>query len=113
MNPTDRYRQIRAQAGQWLAELPERPDCRIETRHARDADGGLFDIIDIETQSHVCRININTPIFAPYRHICIEALAVDDDTGGYYWHDGGRDPQEDEIRKRLQELAARIFPTGK
>ena len=65
MNPTDRYRQICTQTAQWLAKQPKRPDYRIEILQTRDPDGSLFYVIDIETPSHVCKININTPIFAP------------------------------------------------
>lgn len=109
MNPTDRYRQICTQTAQWLAKQPKRPDCRIETLQTRDPDGSLFYVIDIETPSHVCKINVNTPIFAPYCFICIEAAGLGSEATDYRWHDGECDPEDREIRIRLQELAEQIF----
>ena len=112
MNPTDRYRQICTQTAQWLAKQPKRPDYRIEILQTRDPDGSLFYVIDIETPSHVCKINVNTPIFAPYRFICIEAAGLGSEATDCRWHDGGCDPEDREIRIRLQELAEQIFSDG-
>ena len=50
-----------------------------------------------------------------YRQICtqtIEAAGLGSEATDYRWHDGGCDPEDREIRIRLQELAEQIFSDG-
>ncbi|MBH5328196.1 hypothetical protein H9Q10_00720 [Eikenella sp. S3360] len=109
MNPTRRYRQIQIQVAQWLSGQAGRPGCRIDTKQNGSAREGWFYIAHIDTPSHVCIINVNTPTFAPYRHICIEALSLANGQTRHCWHDGGRNPDNHEILAQLQQLAELIF----
>ena len=57
--------------------------------------------------------SMSTPRYLPpYRFICIEAAGLDSEATDYRWHDGGCDPEDREIRIRLQELAEQIFSDG-
>lgn len=105
-----RYQQIQTQVAQWLAAQPTHLCTCLETEQGNDVDGAWFYRLDMATPQKICRITVNTPIFAPYRYINIEiASMTDDDCVRIFWCDNGQNPTDADIQKQLQQLSQWLF----